>query len=116
MNLYRVSRSPAGLRAPLRRILFAAQEILGTGWLMPFALLGILMLALARRSRELVWLLAVPLYFILAGSLMHMEHRYIMVIYYLLPILAVLPIYFLAGLIGGLGLSMRKAFKRGHGA
>jgi hypothetical protein len=94
-NLFRVGRSSAGFRAPLRRILYAAQEILGTSWLMPFALLGTIILALAKRGRELAWLLAVPFYFILAGSLTHMEHRYIIVIYYLLPILAVVPIYFL---------------------
>lgn len=112
IELFRVGRSPASFRAPFRRILYAAQQILGSGWLLPFALLGILMLALAKRGRELAWLLAVPCYFVLASSLTHMEHRYIMVIYYLLPILAVVPIYFLANRIGALGLRMRKALLR----
>lgn len=66
---------------------------------MPFALLGVLVPAFARRGRELAWLLALPLYFILVGSLTHMEHRYIVVIYYLLPILAVVPICNLTGML-----------------
>ena len=112
VNLYRIGKSAGGFRAPFRRILYAAQEILGSGWLMPFVLLGILILALAKRGRELAWLLAVPLYFILASSLVHMEHRYIIMIYYLLPILAVVPIYFLGSRLGAIGGRMKKAFQR----
>lgn len=97
MSSYRVGRSPVALSMPFRWILYKVQEILGSGVLVPFALLGVLTLALAKRGRELVWLLAMPLYFILVGSLTHMEHRYIIMIYYLMPILAVAPIHFLAG-------------------
>lgn len=99
INLYRAGASPARFSAPFRWILYGAQKILRTEWLIPFTLLGILMMALAKRGLELAWLLAVPLYFILVSSLTHMEHRYIVVIYYLLPILAVVPIYFLFSLL-----------------
>lgn len=99
INSYRVGKSSVAFSLPFRWTLYQAQEILNSGWLMPFALLGILILAFARRGRELAWLLALPLYFMLVGSLTHMEHRYIIVIYYLLPILAVVPIYYLARML-----------------
>lgn len=99
INLYRVGQSSAAFSLPFRWTLYQAQKTLNSGWLMPFALLGILLLAFARRGRELAWLLALPLYFILVGSLTHMEHRYIIVIYYLLPILAVVPFYYLANIL-----------------
>jgi hypothetical protein len=107
INSYRVGKSSAAFSLPFRWILYQTQEILKSGWIMPFALLGVLILAFARRGRELAWLLALPLYFILVGSLTHMEHRYIVVIYYVLPILAVVPMYYLANvfrvkwLVGG---------------
>lgn len=99
INSYRLGKSSFALSLPFRWTLYHAQEILKSGWLMPFALLGVLVLAFARRGRELAWLLALPLYFILVGSLTHMEHRYIVVIYYLLPILAVVPICNLTGML-----------------
>ncbi len=116
LDMYRVDRTPASFGGPVRRTLYVAQEILGTSWLMPFVLLGIVMLALAKRGRELAWLLVVPLYFILSSSLVHMEHRYLIVIYYVLAILAVVPIYFLgsrlANQIGAVILPIKKAFVR----
>jgi hypothetical protein len=97
ISAFRVGRSSAAFSLPFRWMLYEAQQTLRSGWLVPFATLGILTLVLVRRGRELALLLVVPLYFILVGSLAHMEHRYIVVIYYLLPILAVVPVYFLAG-------------------
>lgn len=99
LNLYRIGKSSFALSLPFRWALYEVQEILRSSWLVPFALLGTLILAFARRFRELAWLLALPLYFIMVSSLMHMEHRYILVIYYLLPIVAVVPIYYLAGML-----------------
>jgi len=99
INSFRVGRSSAAFSLPFRWTLYKAQEILMSGWLVPFALLGILTLGLVRLGRELAWLLVVPLYFILVSSLTHMEHRYVIVIYYLLPILAVVPVYFFAAML-----------------
>lgn len=99
INSFRVGKSSTAFSLPFRWSLYQAQEILNSGWLMPFALLGILILAFVRRGRDLAWLLAMPLYFILVSSLTHMEHRYIIVIYYLLPILAAVPVCYLAGML-----------------
>jgi hypothetical protein len=99
INLYRVGKSSVALSLPFRWALYEVQELLSSGWLMPFALLGAFILAFAKRVRELAWLLALPLYFILVSSLTHMEHRYIIVIYYLLPILAVVPVYYLVAML-----------------
>jgi hypothetical protein len=63
-------------------------------------LCGITLLLVSRRKRDLVILLAVPIYFLLVQSFLHTEYRYILVIHYFLFIIAAVTIYGIGAIIG----------------
>jgi hypothetical protein len=58
-----------------------------------FILLGILLLAIARRARALVILLAIPAYYLCVQSILHTEIRYILAMHYFLFIIAAVTLY-----------------------
>jgi hypothetical protein len=68
--------------------------------MIPLILAGVILMILARRSRALALLLAVPLYYLLAQSALHTEYRYILAIHYFLFLIAAVAIY-----CAGLGLA-----------
>jgi hypothetical protein len=78
-----------------------------TSHLTPLVLIGIILLAVARRFREMVCLLAVPVYYLCAQSAFHTEYRYIIAIHYFLFVMAAVAIY-VAG--AGIGQGARKIF------
>lgn len=67
-----------------RMLIQGAQKLFLTALMLPLAIVGIMLLARARRGHALVLLLVVPAYYLCVQSLIHTEYRYILVIYYFL--------------------------------
>lgn len=86
---------------PVRAIIRGAQKNLyRTSFLLPIILIGIFLLALARKWHPLAILIGVPLYYLSIQSVFHTEYRYILGIHYFLFIFAAVTIYSLAIWIG----------------
>lgn len=79
-----------------RLALRAAQKLFITAVFLPLYLLGLLLLAHARRTRALAALVAVPLYYLCVQSALHTEYRYVLAIHYLLFIAAAAALCHLA--------------------
>lgn len=96
------SRFARALIRGLQRNLFT------TSVMLPLIVIGICLLALARRSRALVILSAVPAYYLLVQSAFHTEYRYILAIHYFLFVMAAVTFY-CAAILAGYGA--RRALK-----
>ncbi len=70
-----------------------------TSRLLPLVAIGIALMALARRRKELALLLAVPVYYFCFQSILHTEYRYILTIHYFLFIFAAVTFYFSGAVI-----------------
>jgi hypothetical protein len=79
-----------------RLALRAAQKLFITAVFLPLYLLGLLLLAHARRTRSLAALVAAPLYYLCVQSALHTEYRYVLAIHYLLFIAAAAALCHLA--------------------
>ena len=78
------------VRLPVRGI----QKYLFTTFrMLALVVLGIALIALARRSRALLILLAVPAYYLSVQSAFHTEYRYILAIHYFFFVIAAATIY-----------------------
>lgn len=75
---YQWTRYPRVLIRGLQKSLFKTQTML------PLVLVGVALLALARRGSTLIVLLAVPAYYLCAQSALSTEYRYILAIHYCL--------------------------------
>jgi len=69
--------------------------------------IGLILLALARRGRGLTILLIVPAYFLFVQSPLHTEYRYILALHYFLFVIAAVTLYY-AGLV--IGRSSRRGY------
>jgi hypothetical protein len=76
-----------------------------TGRMVPLIIIGVVLLAIARRGRALAILLAVPLYYMCTQSALHTEYRYILPMHYFLFIIASVT-------LGCFGLAIWKATKQ----
>jgi 4-amino-4-deoxy-L-arabinose transferase-like glycosyltransferase len=76
-----------------RLVLRAAQKLFITAVFLPLYLLGLLLLAHARRTRALAALVAVPLYYLCVQSALHTEYRYVLAIHYMLFVAAAAALY-----------------------
>ncbi len=83
-------------RAPRAIIRGVQKNLFKTDFMLSLIALGIVLLALARRHSELLILLSVPVYYLLAQSFFHTEYRYILAIHYFLFVIAAATLY-LAG-------------------
>ena len=70
-----------------------------TEWMWLLILTGIVLLALAGRGRALLILLAVPAYYLIVHSALHVEYRYILAIHYFLFICAATSLYSIGSLV-----------------
>ena len=70
-----------------RTLVKFVQKFFKTAWLLPLTLAGVALLALARRGRVLIIVLAVPAYYLCAHSPMHVEPRYVLAMHYFFSIL-----------------------------
>ena len=72
------------VRIPIRIL----QHVFITAVMLPFTLIGIVVLAVRRRWKELAVLLVIPAYYMLVQSILWTEFRYILTMHYFLFILA----------------------------
>lgn len=90
---YAWTRYPRAVVRSLQRSLFTTARML------PAVILGIALLALAKRRSALIVLLAVPVYYLCAQSPLSTEYRYILAIHYFLFTMAATTIYCAAAVI-----------------
>ncbi len=69
------------------------RNLFTTRHMVPLVAIGVALLALARRKRAIVVLLAVPAYYLLFQSAFHTEYRYILPIHYFLFVFAGAALY-----------------------
>jgi hypothetical protein len=81
--------------------------------MVPGILLGVSLLALARRRRALSVLLIVPLYYLCMQSALHTEYRYILAIHYFLFVFTGTTLYCVGKLIVRGALDITAYLKRG---
>jgi len=67
-----------------RFVIHGLQKIFLTAVILPFAIIGLLILIFQKQSRALVVLSIVPLYFFTIQSLVHTEYRYVLAVDYFL--------------------------------
>ncbi len=89
-------------RYPRAAVRSLQRNLFSTGRMLPAEILGIALLALARRRCVLVMLLAVPVYYLCAQSALSTEYRYILAIHYFLFVTAGVALYLLAAAAGQL--------------
>jgi len=97
------------------------RNVFTTSFMLPLVIAGVVMLAVAGRGRELVILVAVPAYYLLAQSAFHTEYRYILAIHYFLFVMAAVALYSLAiatweGALHAYGSAKRKSARRSSGS
>ena len=98
-DLFRIGATPYVWTRYARSVIRAIQKNLyKTEWMWLLISAGIVLLALARRRRVLILLLAVPIYYLTVHSAVLTEYRYILAIHCFLPVFAATAVYCLAGL------------------
>ena len=108
-RLFELGRTPYGwTRAPRAIIRGLQKNIFQTNRMLALIIIGVVALAVARRTRELLILLVVPVYYLLAQSFFHTEYRYILTIHYFLFVIAAVTLY-LAGKALWQGAMLAKA-------
>jgi hypothetical protein len=104
---YTWTRYPRVLIRGLQRNLFT------TGRMLPLVVIGIALLALAKRWRALAILLVVPIYYLSVQSAFHTEYRYILAIHYFLFVMAATTLFcFGSALWQGIGSAVTVFRKR----
>jgi hypothetical protein len=78
-----------------RVLVKSIQKFFKTAWMLPLALIGIVLLSLARRGSVLAITLIVPAYYLCIQSPLHMEHRYVLAMHYFFSILIAVTLYWL---------------------
>jgi 4-amino-4-deoxy-L-arabinose transferase-like glycosyltransferase len=95
-SMLRLERTPLASTASVaegwtrgpRLVVRFVQKLFITAVFLPLSLLGLVVLIRARRTRALVVLLAVPLYYLCVQSALHTEYRYVIAVHYFLFIVA----------------------------
>jgi hypothetical protein len=78
-----------------RALVKTVQKFFKTTWMLPLMLIGIILLALARRGRILAIALVIPAYYLCVHSPLHIEYRYILAMHYFFSILIATTLYWL---------------------
>jgi len=100
-------------RNPRALIRGAQKNLFTTARMVPGILLGVSLLALARRRRALSVLLVVPLYYLCMQSALHTEYRYILAIHYFLFVFTGTTLYCVGKLIVRGALDITSYLRRG---
>jgi hypothetical protein len=69
--------------------------------------LGLILLISAGLRRESVLVLAIPVYYLCTHSVLHLEQRYVLPMYYMLMIVAAVPFYWVGKAAKHLTLTSR---------
>ena len=76
-----------------RFIVSAIQKLFITAIILPLVIIGVVLLARARRWPSLALLLVVPVYYFCVQSAVHTEYRYVLAIHYFLFVLAAVTLH-----------------------
>ena len=96
LELYRLGPASYLWTKYPRVVVKTLQKFFTTGWMLPLALIGVVMLALARRSDALAIICAVPIYFMVTHAPIHLELRYILPIHYFWAMLVGTSLYLMS--------------------
>ena len=91
-SAYQWTRHPRFLIRNLQRFFL-------TAWMLPLSIFGIIAVIRARRTRTVLLLLSVPLYYLLVQSALHTERRYVIAVHYFLTIFAAVVLWLLFRLL-----------------
>jgi hypothetical protein len=83
----------------VRMPLEALQRAFTTACVLPFVLIGVVVLICKRRWLELAILLAVPTYYLFVQSALHTERRYLYVIHFFFLIFVSVAFCWIAGIV-----------------
>jgi hypothetical protein len=76
-----------------RALVRLMQKLFVTAIMLPLAIIGLLILILARQRNAIALLLIVPAYYICVQSALHTEYRYVLAIHYFLFVLVAVALY-----------------------
>ncbi len=93
------------MRLP-RFLVRTVQRFYLTAWVLPFAIIGLVLLAHRRQSRVIAVLLVVPIYYCCVQSALHTERRYVFVIQYFLLMLVAAALFWLGAMFGTWSLGL----------
>ncbi len=79
----------------IRVLINGGQRFFITAWILSLAIIGIALLCLAGRGRDIFILLAVPAYYLCCQSFLHTEYRYVLAAQPFVYVLAGVTLYFL---------------------
>jgi hypothetical protein len=85
-----------------RMLVKSAQKFFKTSWMLPLTLIGIILLALARRGQGLAITLIVPAYYLVMHSPLHVELRYVLAMHYFILMLVAVALYWISSRIWSL--------------
>jgi hypothetical protein len=88
-----------------RLVLRSVQRLFLTAVILPLAIIGVILLARARRGRTLLILLIVPAYYLCVQSATHTEYRYVLAVHYFLFVMTAVA---LSSFGGALWQQLRK--------
>lgn len=95
MELFRLGPASLLWTRYLRVVIHLGQRFFVTAWILPLALLGAILLKGGGYGRFLAILVAIPLYYLTAQSLLHTEYRYVMAVQPPLFVLVAVTLYWL---------------------
>jgi hypothetical protein len=96
VELFESGVQPSGWAAYARAMLRNLQQLSIWAAYLSVAVLGLILMIAAGRYREAVFLFAVPVYYLCTHSVLHLEQRYVLPMYYLLTIASAVPLYWAA--------------------
>jgi hypothetical protein len=108
MQLFKLGPSALGWTRYPRLVIHAVQSLFITAWLLPFAAIGMLFLITAGQGRYSLLLLAIPLYYFSAQSLLHTEYRYVMAIQYSLFVFVAVAFYWFVAILQNSWIVLRQ--------
>jgi hypothetical protein len=76
-----------------RALVQLIQKLFVTAVMLPLAIIGLLLLILARQRRTIALLLVIPVYYLCVQSALHTEYRYVLAIHYFLFVFVAVAIY-----------------------
>jgi hypothetical protein len=95
IDLYRLGPASYLWTKYPRVLVKTLQKFFTTRWMLPLALVGAVLLALARRFDALAVIGAVPLYYLCTHAPLHLELRYILPVHYFWGMLVASSVYFI---------------------
>lgn len=97
IEIYRLGPSSYQWRRSLRLLVRSAQKLFITAWMLPLAIIGIVLLLRTKQRRAVLLLLVVPAYYLCIQSPLHTEYRYVLVIHFFLFALAAASLCWISG-------------------